>query len=83
MSTIKENTVKKRDDRAVMNAVITKTSFQIFSFLEMYSELSLSQLSEKLKKSKSTISANAKKMIGVGIVEIQKRQIASKPQRVS
>ena len=78
MSAVKENNVKKRDDRSIIHAIISKTGFQIFSLLEMYSELSLSQLSEKLKKSKSTVSANAKKMIDVGVVEIVKRQIASK-----
>lgn len=77
MSIEKENNVKKRDDRAVMDAIISKTGFQIYSLLEMFTELSLSQLSQKLKKSKSTIAANAKKMIEVGVVKIEKKQIAS------
>ena len=75
MSIEKEDNVKKRDDRAIIHAIITKTGFQIFSLLEMYSELSLSQLSQKLKKSKSTISANAKKMIDVKIVKIVKKAV--------
>lgn len=59
--------------------LLNKTRFQIFTYLNMYGKLSLTEIAEKLNKSKSTIHEHIKKLKEVnGIIE-EKRAIYADP----
>ncbi|MHA2431303.1 MAG: winged helix-turn-helix domain-containing protein [Promethearchaeota archaeon] len=60
--------------------LLNKTKFQIFSFLTMYGKLSLSEIAQKLNKSKSTIHGHLKKMKEVNAIIEEKRSIYSDPK---
>ncbi|MFX0040923.1 MAG: helix-turn-helix domain-containing protein [Promethearchaeota archaeon] len=69
----------KREQMADIMDLLNKTRFQIFTYLNIYGKLSLTEIAEKLHKSKSTIHEHIKKLKEVnGIVE-EKRAIYSDP----
>ena len=60
--------------------LLTKTKFQIFTFLNMYGKLSLTEIAQKLNKSKSTIHGHIKKMKEAKAIKEEKRPIFSDPK---
>lgn len=46
--------------------------FSIYCLLHIYPEISLSELSQKLKKTKSTIHPHLKKLLNIGLIEVSK-----------
>ena len=60
--------------------LLTKTKFQIFTFLNMYGKLSLTEIAQKLNKSKSTIHGHIKKMKEATAIKEEKRPIFSDPK---
>ena len=69
----------KREQMANLMDLLNKTRFEIYTYLNMYGKLSLTEIAEKLNKSKSTIHEHIKKLKEVnGIIE-EKRAIYSDP----
>ena len=56
-----------------------KRKFQIYTYLEIYGKLSLTEISEKLNKSKSTIYEHLKFLNKIGLVNINKRPVPTSP----
>ncbi|MFX0043239.1 MAG: winged helix-turn-helix domain-containing protein [Candidatus Hodarchaeota archaeon] len=74
-----EKLSSKKEQMSAMFDLLNKTRFQIYTYLNMYGKLSLTEISEKLNKSKSTIHEHIKKLKEVnGIIE-EKRAIYSDP----
>jgi predicted DNA-binding protein YlxM (UPF0122 family) len=74
-----EKISSKREQMADLIDLLNKTRFQIFTYLNIYGKLSLTEIAEKLNKSKSTIHEHIKKLKDVnGIIE-EKRAIYSDP----
>ncbi len=74
-----ETMSSKREQMADLMELLNKTRFQIFTYLNMYGKLSLTEIAQKLNKSKSTIHEHIKKLKEVnGIIE-EKRAIYSDP----
>ena len=61
----------------VLEILKSKTKFQIYSYLSMYGQLSLTELAQKLKKSKSTIHEHLKPIIKKGLIETNKKPVES------
>ncbi|MHA2399598.1 MAG: HTH domain-containing protein [Promethearchaeota archaeon] len=57
--------------------LLGKTKFQIYSFLNIYGTLSLSEIAQKLNKSKSTIHGHIQKMKEFDVIIEEKRPIYS------
>lgn len=70
----------KKERMAKIVDLLSKTKFQIFSFLNIYGKLSLSEIAQKLNKSKSTIHGHIKKMKEFDVVIEEKRPIYSDPE---
>lgn len=70
---------KQKEKVSELVDLLNKTKFQIFSFLTMYGKLSLTEIAQKLNKSKSTIHGHLKKMKEVNGVIEEKRAIYSDP----
>ncbi|MGB5910069.1 MAG: winged helix-turn-helix domain-containing protein [Promethearchaeia archaeon] len=69
----------KKEQMSDLLDLLNKTRFQIYTYLNMYGKLSLTEIAEKLNKSKSTIHEHIKKLKEVnGIIE-EKRAIYSDP----
>jgi len=69
----------KREQMANLMDLLNKTRFEIYTYLNMYGKLSLTEIAEKLNKSKSTIHEHIKKLKEVnGIIE-EKRAIYFDP----
>ncbi|MBN1215311.1 MAG: ArsR family transcriptional regulator [Candidatus Lokiarchaeota archaeon] len=56
-----------------------KRKFQIYTYLEIYGKLSLTEISEKLNKTKSTIFEHLKFLNEIGLVNIEKRTVPTIP----
>ncbi|MHA2394246.1 MAG: winged helix-turn-helix domain-containing protein [Promethearchaeota archaeon] len=69
----------KKEKMAKIVDLLGKTKFQIFSFLNIYGKLSLSEIAQKLKKSKSTIHGHIKKMKKFNVITEEKRPIYTDP----
>ncbi|MFX1325718.1 MAG: winged helix-turn-helix domain-containing protein [Promethearchaeota archaeon] len=76
---MEEQHLKKKRMAKIVD-LLGKTKFQIFSFLNMYGKLSLSEIAQKLDKSKSTIHGHIKKMKEFDVVIEEKRPIYSDPE---
>ena len=64
----------KADESSVAELLDSEIRFQIFSLLSMYPELSFTELSKKLNKSKSTLHPHLKKLIeDLDLIEISKK----------
>lgn len=59
--------------------LLSKTRFQIYNFLKIYGSLSLSEISQKLNKSKSTIHGHIQKMKEFDVIIEEKKPIYSDP----
>jgi predicted DNA-binding protein YlxM (UPF0122 family) len=69
----------KKEKMSDLVDLLSKTRFQIYTYLKIYGKLSLTEIAEKLNKSKSTIHEHIKKIKEVnGIIE-EKRAIYSDP----
>lgn len=70
---------KKRLEQTVkiIEALDSDVKLQIILFLYVYGELSLGELSNKLDKSKATISRHVSSLKSLKIVEVRKKQIRS------
>ena len=55
ISIMKRKKIKKINRLELADLLKGKTKFQIYTYLEMYGELSLTKIAKKLNKSKSTI----------------------------
>ncbi|MFX1469814.1 MAG: helix-turn-helix domain-containing protein [Promethearchaeota archaeon] len=69
----------KREQMADLMDLLNKTRFQIFTYLNMYGKLSLTEIAEKLNKSKSTIHEHIKKLKEVNGVIEEKRAVYPDP----
>ncbi|MFW9895298.1 MAG: winged helix-turn-helix domain-containing protein [Candidatus Thorarchaeota archaeon] len=69
----------KKEKMAKIIDFLGKTKFQIYNFLKIYGSLSLSEIAQKLKKSKSTIHGHIQKMKELDVVIEEKRPIYSDP----
>ncbi|MFW9948161.1 MAG: winged helix-turn-helix domain-containing protein [Candidatus Odinarchaeota archaeon] len=67
---MEENQIKPTIDMSVLTGI----RFRIWGLLNVYPELSFTELAKKLGKSKSTIHPHLQKLIEFGIVEISKRE---------
>ncbi|NVM37969.1 MAG: winged helix-turn-helix transcriptional regulator [Candidatus Lokiarchaeota archaeon] len=67
---MEENQIKPTID----SSVLTGIRFRIWGLLNVYPELSFTELAKRLGKSKSTIHPHLQKLIELGIVEISKRE---------
>jgi len=67
---MEENQIKPTIDISVLTGI----RFRIWGLLNVYPELSFTELAKKLGKSKSTIYPHLQKLIALGIVEISKRE---------
>jgi predicted DNA-binding protein YlxM (UPF0122 family) len=74
------NQTSKKENISDLFDLLSKTKFQIFTFLNMYGKLSLTEIAQKLNKSKSTIHGHIKKMKEVNAVNEEKRPIYSDPK---
>lgn len=74
-----ENQASRKEKMANIIDLLGKTKFQIFSFLNIYGQLSLSEIAQKLNKSKSTIHSHIQKMKEFDVVIEEKRPIYSDP----
>ncbi|MFX0020740.1 MAG: winged helix-turn-helix domain-containing protein [Candidatus Hermodarchaeota archaeon] len=68
---MEENQIKTTFDIDVFTGI----RFQIWGLLNVYPELSFTELAKKLGKSKSTIHPHLQKLIELGIVEISRREL--------
>ncbi len=74
-----DNISSKKEQMSDLLDLLNKTRFQIYTYLNIYGKLSLTEIAEKLNKSKSTIHEHIKKLKEVnGIIE-EKRPIYSDP----
>ncbi|MFX0084024.1 MAG: ArsR/SmtB family transcription factor, partial [Candidatus Hodarchaeota archaeon] len=69
----------KREHVSDLFDLLSKTRFQIFTFLNMYGKLSLTEIAQKLNKSKSTIHGHIKKMKNADALIEEKRPIYTDP----
>ena len=67
---MEENQIKPTIDISVLTGI----RFRIWGLLNVYPELSFTELAKKLGKSKSTIHPHLQKLVELGIVEISKRE---------
>ncbi|MFX1327524.1 MAG: winged helix-turn-helix domain-containing protein [Promethearchaeota archaeon] len=67
---MEENQIKPTIDMSVLTGI----RLRIWGLLNVYPELSFTELAKKLRKSKSTIHPHLQKLIELGIVEISKRE---------
>ncbi|MFW9820614.1 MAG: winged helix-turn-helix domain-containing protein [Candidatus Thorarchaeota archaeon] len=67
---MEENQIKSKIDMSVLTGV----RMRILGLLNVYPELSFTELAKKLEKSKSTIHPHLHKLIELGIVEISKKE---------
>ncbi|NVM19388.1 MAG: winged helix-turn-helix transcriptional regulator [Candidatus Lokiarchaeota archaeon] len=67
---MEENQIKPTVDISVLTGI----RFRIWGLLNVYPELSFTELAKKLGKSKSTIHPHLQKLVELGIVEISKRE---------
>ncbi|MFX1281852.1 MAG: HTH domain-containing protein [Promethearchaeota archaeon] len=74
-----ENQASRKEKMANIVDLLGKTKFQIYSFLNIYGQLSLSEIAQKLNKSKSTIHSHIQKMKEFDVVIEEKRPIYSDP----
>ncbi|MFX1588755.1 MAG: winged helix-turn-helix domain-containing protein [Promethearchaeota archaeon] len=75
-----DNISSKKEQMSDLLDLLNKTRFQIYTYLNMYGKLSLTEIAKKLNKSKSTIHEHIKKLKEVnGIIE-EKRAIYSDPK---
>ena len=70
MTDVKENQLKP----TIEFSDLTGLRLQIWGLLNVYPELSFTELAKKLGKSKSTIHPHIQKLIEVGIIEISKKE---------
>ncbi|MFW9781638.1 MAG: ArsR family transcriptional regulator, partial [Candidatus Heimdallarchaeota archaeon] len=63
---MEENQIKPTIDMSVLTGI----RLQIWGLLNVYPELSFTELAKKLGKSKSTIHPHLQKLIELGIIEI-------------
>lgn len=70
----------KKENISDLFDLLNKTKFQIFTFLNMYGKLSLTEIAQKLNKSKSTIHGHIKKLKEVNAVNEEKRPIYTDPK---
>lgn len=69
----------KREHVSDLFDLLSKTRFQIFTFLNMYGKLSLTEIAQKLNKSKSTIHGHIRKMKDANALIEEKRPTYSDP----
>ena len=70
MAFMEENEIKPTIDISFWNDI----RYRIYGLLNVYPELSFTELAKKLGKSKSTIHPHLQKLIELGIVEISKKE---------
>ena len=70
MTVLEENEIKPTIDISVLTGI----RLRIYGLLNVYPELSFTQLAKKLGKSKSTIHPHLQKLIKLGIVKISKKK---------
>ncbi|MFX1268947.1 MAG: winged helix-turn-helix domain-containing protein, partial [Promethearchaeota archaeon] len=74
-----EKQASRKEKMAEIVDLLGKTKFQIYSFLNIYGKLSLSEITEKLNKSKSTIHGHIQKMKEFDVILEEKRPVYSDP----
>jgi len=74
-----EKRASRKERMANIVDLLGKTKFQIYSFLNIYGKLSLSEIAQKLNKSKSTIHGHIQKMKNFDVILEEKRPIYSDP----
>ena len=74
-----ENQASRKERMAKIVDLLGKTKFQIYSFLNIYGKLSLSEIAQKLNKSKSTIHGHIQKMKEFDVILEEKRPIYVDP----
>lgn len=80
MSTNSNSRTPEETRDMIWKMIGNKAKFQIYNMFEMYpSGLSLTELAEKLHKSKSTILSHLKFLFELGIIEKEKVPLKSKP----
>ncbi len=65
---------KNNNEKSIVDVLKSKIRFRIFSLLHLYPELSLSELSKKMNKSKSTIHHHLKELIEYELVELSRQE---------
>ncbi len=65
---------KMNNEKSVIDILKSKSRFRIFSLLHLYPELSLSELSTKMRKSKSTIHHHLQELIDYDIIEVSHKE---------
>jgi predicted DNA-binding protein YlxM (UPF0122 family) len=74
-----ENEASSKEKMAKIIDLLGKTKFQIYSFLNIYGKLSLSEIAQKLNKSKSTIHGHIQKMKEFDVILEEKKPIYVDP----
>lgn len=65
---------KTNKEKSSIELLLSKTKFQIYSYLEIYKELTSNTLEKVLKKSKSTIHSHIQDLIDIGIISPPNRR---------
>lgn len=62
------------EEEPIIEILKSEIRFRIFVLLNLYPELSYSEISQKLKKSKSTIHPHLKKLINLELIEVSREE---------
>jgi DNA-binding transcriptional ArsR family regulator len=65
---------KNNKEKSIVDVLKSDIRFRIFSLLHLYPELSLSDLSKKMCKSKSTMHHHLKELIDSGLIELSHQE---------
>lgn len=65
---------KNNNEKSVVDVLKSKIRFRIFALMHLYPELSLTELSKKMSKSKSTIHHHLKELIEYDIIELSRQE---------
>ncbi|WP_371802348.1 hypothetical protein [Candidatus Lokiarchaeum ossiferum] len=61
---------KSKDEKTPLELLLSKTKFHIYSYLEMYQQLTSADFERLLSKSKSTIHTHLQDLIEIGIIAV-------------
>ncbi len=65
---------KDNIEKSILDVLKSDVRFRIFSLLHLYPELSFSEISKKMNKSKSTIHHHLKELIDYDIIELSRQE---------
>ncbi len=62
------------NDSSIINVLKSEIRFRIFTLFNLYPELSLTELTDILSRSKSTIHHHLEKLMGAGLIEVSREE---------